>query len=172
MAVIGRVETTELPRILELNQGAVPAVSTLDAERLAWFAEVADAFLVARVGDEVAGFLIGLGPGVDYASENYRWFAARYDHFVYVDRVVVAPGHRDAGIGGRLYEAFAAHGVATASPVMLAEVNLRPPNEGSLRFHTRHGFVPVGEQDTEGGTKRVVLLERRLDRPQAESDAS
>jgi predicted GNAT superfamily acetyltransferase len=35
-------------------------------------------------------------------------------------------------------------------------------NEGSLRFHHRIGFVEVGQQDTDGGTKRVSLLAKPL----------
>ena len=42
-------------------------------------------------------------------------------------------------------------------------MNVRPRNDGSLRFHQRYGFTAVGEQDTEGGAKRVTLLEKRLD---------
>ncbi len=166
MFAIERVRAEDLDAIAELNRGALPAVSSLDRHRLEWFAEVATAFLVARghdeAGDTVAGFLIGLGPGLDYPSDNYRWFSSHYDDFVYVDRIVVAPGHRDAGLGTRLYDTFAEHGRRRGCPVMLAEVNIEPPNEGSLRFHRRHGFVAVGELDTENGTKRVVLLERRL----------
>jgi predicted GNAT superfamily acetyltransferase len=33
-------------------------------------------------------------------------------------------------------------------------------NAPSLRFHERLGFEPVGEQQTEGGDKRVRLLVR------------
>jgi len=33
------------------------------------------------------------------------------------------------------------------------EVNVDPPNEGSLRFHERLGFVEVGQQDTPYGIR-------------------
>ena len=33
------------------------------------------------------------------------------------------------------------------------EVNADPPNEGSLRFHARLGFVEVGQQDTPYGIR-------------------
>ena len=47
-------------------------------------------------------------------------------------------------------------------PVLCAEVNLAPRNDRSLAFHKRFGFSPVGEQETEGGLKRVLLLEYPL----------
>ncbi|MEZ5166428.1 MAG: GNAT family N-acetyltransferase [Acidimicrobiales bacterium] len=163
----------DLDEILRHNNDAVPAVNALTRPDLEWFAEHAHSFLVVDgpggaddPGDprrSVAGFLIGLvGPGLAYDSDNYRWFSARYDRFVYVDRVVVADGGRGAGVGSQLYEEFAGRGRRDGHPVLLAEVNIRPRNDGSLRFHERHGFRAVGEQDTEGGAKRVVLLEKRL----------
>lgn len=158
-----RVTEDDLDEILGHNNAAVPAVNALTRPDLEWFAEHADTFLV--VGEptaDISGFLIGLGPGLAYDSTNYRWFSDRYPAFLYVDRVVVAAGGRSSGVGTRLYDAFAERGRAADVPVMLAEVNIRPRNEGSLRFHDRHDFVSVGEQDTEGGAKRVTLLEKRL----------
>jgi hypothetical protein len=158
------VTDADLDEILALNNAAVPAVNGLESADLAWFAEVAHSFLVAQ-GDDggVAGFVIGLhGPGLAYDSLNYAWFSARYDRFVYVDRIVVADSGRGAGVGRRLYDAFGVRGRADGHEVLLAEVNVRPRNHGSLRFHERYGFVSVGEQDTEGGAKRVTLLEKRL----------
>jgi len=46
--------------------------------------------------------------------------------------------------------------------LMTCEVNLRPPNEGSMHFHQRLGFRQVAEQESEGGTKTVALLVRQL----------
>jgi predicted GNAT superfamily acetyltransferase len=51
-------------------------------------------------------------------------------------------------------------------PVLFCEVNVRPRNETSLAFHEAIGFREVGQQDTDGGTKRVSLLALDL-RPSA-----
>ncbi|NNE42793.1 MAG: GNAT family N-acetyltransferase, partial [Gemmatimonadetes bacterium] len=48
------------------------------------------------------------------------------------------------------------------APMITCEVNTRPRNDGSLRFHARLGFREVGTQETEGGAKAVSLLEKRL----------
>ena len=156
------VSESDLPGVLALNNAAVPAVNELDAENVAWFSEHAAAFDVAVDGDGLVGFLIGLTEGSSYGSPNYGWFRERYERFVYVDRVVVAPRSRSQGVARRLYDRLAAVGATSGAPVMLAEVNLRPRNDVSLTFHERYGFRPVGEQDTEGGAKRVVMLERDL----------
>jgi len=159
------VDPDDLDEILQLNNAAVPAVNRLERSDLEWFAEHAHTFLVKPTADgRVAGYMIGLhGPGVGYDSLNYRWFSDRYERFVYVDRIVVAETGRGQGMGQELYSEFAARGRAEGHSVMLAEVNIKPRNDISLRFHEQYGFKPVGEQDTEGGAKRVVMLEKRLD---------
>jgi predicted GNAT superfamily acetyltransferase len=124
---------------------------------------LAAAALVAddRGGAGVVAFLIALGPGVDYASPNYRFFHDRYPSFRYVDRVVVDPAYARRGIGAALYDLLEDEATGDGVAVLTAEVNVRPPNETSLAFHAARGFAAVGEQDTGGGT-RVRLLVREL----------
>jgi len=157
------VASSDLDEILLHNNAAVPAVNHLRLDDLERFVEMAHSFLVVDAPDgSVAGFLIGLGPRADYDSLNYAWFSARYESFIYVDRVVVAEHGRGLGVGTRLYDEFAHRGLLGNDEVMLAEVNIRPRNDVSLGFHDAHGFISVGEQDTEGGAKRVTMLEKRL----------
>ena len=153
------VEEADMATLLTLNNEAVPAVNQLCTDDMSWFSGVAHTFFVAcHISTSCpAGFLIGLeGPGVDYDSENYRWFCERYERFVYVDRVVVAPDAWGMGIGRALYTEFVS--AADGNPVLCAEVNLLPRNDRSLVFHEMFGFMPVGEQATEGGSKRVQML--------------
>ena len=155
----------DLQAVLALNNAAAPAVNELTSSDLEWFEEVSHLFLVSerKVGEktQITGFLIGLtGPGVNYQSINYNWFTRRYENFLYGDRVVVGESSWGQGNGRRFYEALAASG--SNQPVMCAEVNIKPRNERSLIFHEKFGFTPVGEQDTEGGSKRVQLLEYKI----------
>ena len=46
--------------------------------------------------------------------------------------------------------------------MMTCEVNLKPPNESSMRFHERYGFTQIGSQATEGGQKEVALMAKTL----------
>ena len=137
----------DLEAVLALNNAAAPAVNNLTSSDLEWFAEVSHLFLVSerKVNEkiQITGFLIGLkGPGVDYQSINYSWFTSRYESFLYVDRVVVDVSSWSQGNGRRFYEALAGSG--SNQPVMCAEVNIKPRNERSLRFHEKFGFIPVG----------------------------
>src|SRR3546814_16650657 len=78
-----------------------------------------------------------------YASDNYRWFTARYDDFVYLDRIAVDSSARRAGVGGALYDALDALASERRVPA-LCEVNLVPRNDPSLAFHATRGFECVG----------------------------
>lgn len=139
----------DLPTVVQLNNASVPAVSEADIARMQMLVEQSHLSLVAEHEGDVVGFCINFGPGADYSSVNYQWFRERYEEFVYLDRIAVAESARNMGIGASLYAAVEAHIVGT--PWLLCEVNLRPRNEGSLRFHDRIGFVEVGQQETNYG---------------------
>ena len=136
-----------------LNNGSIPAVSEIDAAALARLVDQsACSLVVVSDGDEpeVIGFCVVLGPGADYGSVNYRWFSDRYERFVYLDRIVVAANARNSGAGAALY-AEVERRLGSDAPWLLCEVNLRPRNDGSLRFHSRLGFEEVGQQETPYG---------------------
>jgi len=155
------VRAEDMDTIGTLNDEAVPHVNRLSREQLEQFRCHAFYFRVVCDQGMVGGFLIGLTPDASYDSINFLWFRDRYERFVYIDRIVVAPAFRRRGLGRWLYDDLATRAGPVASH-LTCEVNVRPRNDTSLRFHERLGFIGVGEQDTEGGTKRVVLLARPL----------
>jgi predicted GNAT superfamily acetyltransferase len=132
----------------------------IGVDELQWFVDNAACVRVSKIGDQLAGFLIGLRPGKQYASPNYQWFCDNYEDFAYIDRVVTATWARRRGMAEALYEAFASS--QPDAPVMTCEVNIRPSNEGSMMFHTRMGFRQVGSQEIDDGKKEVALMEKML----------
>ena len=148
---------SELPRILELNKAAVPAVNLLNEQEIRNLLSQAEYFRSLWLNQDVIGFLVALVPGATYESPNYRWFESRYDQFLYVDRIVIDPSHQGIGFGRMFYDKLREF-AGQRFPRITCEVNLRPKNESSLRFHRRYGFRQVGVQETEGGTKQVSLL--------------
>ena len=152
----------DLEAVLRLNESEVPHVGSVDHDKMRWFAENAAYFRIAERDGTIGAYLVGMRPGTTYASPNYRWFCERYDEFAYVDRVAVAEFARRQRLASRLYADFAAS-VSGSAPIMTCEVNIRPPNETSLRFHRELGFEQVGSLESEGGTKAVALLVKRLD---------
>ena len=159
--IIRDVATEDLDQILTLNEAVVPAVNSIPIEKMQWFAEHAVYFRVAIADDRLGAFLIGLRPGTNYDSPNYRWFCEHYDDFGYIDRIAVASHTRRNGLASKLYDDFKASLPADVG-LMTCEVNLRPPNESSMRFHERYGFAQIGSQSTEGGNKEVALMAHNL----------
>ena len=151
----------DLDALVAVNDAAYPAVPITPAEELA---ELIGMSSVAVVVDDgaAAGFVLGMPPGLAYQSENYLFFSARArEHgttFVYVDRIVLAAHLRGRGLGPQLYDAVFDEARRVGADEVLCEVNLEPPNPGSLAFHTRLGFVEVGRQSTKGGANVVALL--------------
>ena len=153
-------EPGDYEALVVLNNAAVPAVNALSVDDFADFAAEADLFRVLGPLGSPSALLIALQPGRRYDSANYRWFERTYDSFLYVDRVVVSETVRGQGLGALLYDDFAAAGRRLAVPRLTCEVNLDPPNPGSIRFHERLGFRAVGTQ--EAGGKQVQLMARDL----------
>lgn len=147
----------DLDALVAVNDGAYPAVPITPADELAQLIAMSRVALVVDDG-AVAGFVVALAPGQPYASENYTWFSARSNDFLYVDRIVLAPRLQGQGVGPRLYAAVAEAARADGAREIDCEVNVRPANPGSLAFHARLGFVEVGRQETKGGTTEVALL--------------
>lgn len=159
--IIRDVGVQDIDEILSLNESVVPAVNSIPIEKMQWFAEHAAYFRVSKADDRLSAFLIGLRPGTAYESLNYRWFCDHYADFGYVDRVAVASHARRHGLATQLYDDFQAT-LRDDVGIMTCEVNLQPPNEGSMRFHERYGFAQVASQSTESGAKEVALLVKTL----------
>lgn len=151
----------DVPPALELNNAHVPELNELDAPEVARLAGIADAAYTAEVDGAFAGFCWAIGPGQPYGSLNYGWFSRNYDDFVYLDRIAVHPDFRRYGIGRAFYDALVRE-FTGRYPVITCEVNVRPRNEASLRFHHSIGFREVAQQDTDGGKKTVSLMELAL----------
>lgn len=152
----------DMAAALALNNAAVPHVNHLEAADLeALLAESALAVKAVDAEGAMAGLVVTFRPGAKYASENYRWFCANMpDGFLYVDRIVVDPARRRSGAARALYAHVFAAAEGAGAPRVTCEVNVRPPNPGSLAFHESLGFEAVGELEPYGGAKRVRLLAR------------
>ena len=168
MTIVVRAYTSsDLAAVHTINEAEAPAVGSVTPERMAHIAAESAIALVAvdaaAGADAVAGFALVLGPGADYDSDNYAWFAARYPDFVYLDRVAVAPTHRRRGVGRALYDAVAAAAPSArpAATDWVLEVNLRPRNDTSLAFHAAMGFREVGQHESRAGYL-VSMMSRTL----------
>lgn len=152
----------DFDRVLELNEANVPAVGSLDASRLAAIISESPIALVVEVDQTVVGFCLVLSADATYDSVNFGWFAERYDDHMYLDRVAFDADFQGRSLGTLVYAEverllYSFDGVNR----LTLEINVDPPNEQSLAFHSRRGFVEVGQQDTPYGI-RVSMQQREL----------
>jgi len=148
-----------IERLLALNNAHAVELSHLTPGRMTDL--IGQAFLAAAPQDGCA-LLISFDQAAEYDSPNFHWFRARYDRFVYVDRVVVSPAARGRGYARRLYEALFARARTAGHDRIVCEINTDPPNLASDAFHEGLGFVQVGTGVIHGGLKSVRYMSRPL----------
>jgi uncharacterized protein len=141
--------------LLALNNTHAEELSWLEPRRLEYL--VAHAFMARRIGD-LDAFIVAFDQDAPYDSPNFRWFRTRYDHFVYVDRIVVAPWARGRGLARRLYRELFDRAARAGHERIVCEVNARPPNPRSDAFHAALGFAEVGRASIHNGGKSVRYL--------------
>ena len=161
MSEIRAMVSADLPTVLEMNNTAVPAVNPHDVASLNRLIDMADRSWVVEDDGTLGGLLVVFAPGADYQSRNYRWFERRYDDFLYVDRIVVAPTHRRLGIASRLYDVAVNHASEQGRCRLLCEVNVEPPNPQSIAFHEANGWTAIVDHSHSPG-EAVRFFERRV----------
>ena len=150
---VRNIEIADLARVLEINNANTPGVSELTMSELETDIEnCLHALAIDNKHGEVCAFCITFAPDAPDAGANHRWFAERYKSFVYLDRIAIDSNHQNRGLGALLYQAVEQRMLDSAEHSLLCcEVNLEPPNPGSLRFHKRIGFSECGVETTAPG---------------------
>ena len=148
----------DFPQILDLNAESVQFLSPLNLERLQLLHSQSAYHRVAvEENGAIAAFLMAFREGSAYDSPNYRWFATRFEQFLYIDRVVVSALQHGRGIGKQFYADLIAFARDSGVGQVTCEFDLDPPNEASRRFHAGFGFGEVGTQVYGPSSKQVSL---------------
>ena len=143
--------------VLSLNEESEHFLSPLTLGRLLVLTDQAEAHWVVEDEGSTVAFLLAFREASAYDSVNYKWFAARYPRFLYIDRVVVSNAAKGRGLGTLFYRTVFAHARATSVPWVTCEFDKEPPNPVSASFHAKLGFHEVGQQLVGSGNKLVSL---------------
>ena len=145
--IVRNIEITDVARVLEINNANTPGVSELTLSELETdIKNCLHALAIDNEHGEVCAFCITFAPDAPDAGVNHQWFADRFESFVYLDRIAIDPTYQNLGLGVLLYQSVEQEMIDSAQHSLLCcEVNLEPPNPGSLRFHHRIGFTEVGQ---------------------------
>lgn len=104
----------------------------------------------AKQCHEGSAFLIALDWRAAYDCENFRWFKARYDRFIYIDRIAIGDAYHRTGLARGFYENLTLFAREKSAHHLCAEVNISPPNPASHAFHRSMDFNPVGDGMSDG----------------------
>ena len=161
--VVRNILSTDVTRVLEINNANTPGVSELTLSELETdIKNCLHALAINNEHGEVCAFCITFAPDAPNAGVNHQWFAERYKSFVYLYRIAIDSNHQNRGLGALLYQTVEQRMLESAEHSLLCcEVNLEPPNPGSLRFHKRIGFTECGVQSTAPGYA-VTYLQKCL----------
>ena len=151
---------SDIDPALDLNNANAPAVGEINRPTLEFLIEHS-LYSFAIGSDTLHAFCITFAPGAPYTSVNYQWFSKQYSDFVYLDRIVVREKMRNKSLGAKLYAAVEQRMIKDrCAPLLTCEVNLNPPNLGSIRFHRRIGFHEVGQPDSKPGLTVSMLAKK------------
>jgi predicted GNAT superfamily acetyltransferase len=147
------------PLLLALNNAFAQELSYLSPEKAAHL--VRQAAMACHVG-EADALLLAFDQNAAYENPNFEWFRDRYERFIYIDRVVVAPAMRGRGLARELYKALFARAASLQHSQVVCEVNLDPPNPASDAFHVSLGFEQVGLAVLPRAGKTVRYFSRKI----------
>ena len=127
---------------LAVNEKYVEMLAPLD---LAGLEELVELSCYAKHTGEGEAFLIAVDGAARYDCENHEWFKARYENFIYIDRIAIGDAYQRKGLGKIFYEDLISFASKRGCKNLCAEVNVKPDNPASHGFHLTMGFEPVGE---------------------------
>ena len=140
----GDYDENHVSDIYSINQDNVPEVGSLDSlDQQRKLLSISSYHSILLEENELIGFSICFRESRPYWSENYKYFEDKLDRFLYIDRIAIRSEYRRQGHAKRMYEDI--FNIASQDDLIVtAEVNTKPANQGSLRFHEYMGFKEVG----------------------------
>ena len=152
-AAIGDITEAHYDTVLNLNAEFVHWTAPMDRAELDIILSHAS---YARQINDGAGILIGYAHDTDYPDhKNLIWLRQRLTNFFYIDRILIDVSAQGQRLGQGLYNDISDFARARGHSHLACEVNTRPDNPNSHRFHLRFGFEAIGEQDFPNYNKSV-----------------
>ena len=140
----GDYDENHVSDIYSINQDNVPEVGSLDSlDQQRKLLSISSYHSILLEENELIGFSICFRESRPYWSENYKYFEDKLDRFLYIDRIAIRSEYRRQGHAKRMYEDIF-NFASQDDLIVTAEVNTKPANQVSLRFHEYMGFKEVG----------------------------
>jgi len=147
-------------QILRINEQFVHWLSPMDEDELKYVLSIAD---YKRQIGSAQGILIGYAHYTDYPDhKNLNWLRRHVDNFFYIDRIIIDENSQGKGYGQRLYQDIENYAQSVGYKALVCEVNTRPDNPGSHKFHKAFGFDGIGEENYPAYNKAVRYYKKVL----------
>ncbi|MEQ1873733.1 MAG: GNAT family N-acetyltransferase [Ilumatobacteraceae bacterium] len=149
----------DLARAVEINQGNLSDVDSITIEDLGRvLADSKIALVAVEPEGSVVGFCLIIDSSCGYLSDRAAWATATAKSGLHIDRVVFDMNFSGYGLGLALYNELDRLIIESGATTLTSLVRVEPPNEHSVFFHNKRGFVEIG-RSTFGG--QVFALTRR-----------
>lgn len=170
MKVIRPLTPSDHEEILRINAESQPGVAHLDRTELERLVRLQNEHLVIE-GPKggLVGYLLAFPSDTPYDGEEFILLTkTSIGPFIYIDQVAVGAAERRTGAASSLYQATEAVAERRGIRELSCEVNLNPPNPGSLAFHRSKGFNQTSVMETQDG-RTVALMSKWLKSPGPEA---
>ena len=170
MKGIRPVASPDCEEILRINAESQPGVAHLYRTELERLVRLKNEHLVIeRPNGGVVGYVLAFPSDAPYDGEEFILLTkTSLGPFIYIDQVAVGAAERRTGAASRLYQATEAAALRRGIRELSCEVNLNPPNPGSLAFHRSKGFNQTSVMETQDG-RTVALMCKWLKSPGPEA---
>ncbi|MFO0589207.1 MAG: GNAT family N-acetyltransferase [Polyangiaceae bacterium] len=160
MKAIRQLAASDQTDVLRINAESLPGVARLDENEIGRLLHLPNSHLAAEGADHtVLGYALAFPSDAPYDGEEFHFLKRlQPEPFLYIDQVAVGATARRAGVASALYEALATYARHRRLAAMCCEVNLEPPNPGSLAFHQDAGFHRIGQLQTADGRTVVLMI--------------
>lgn len=143
MSAGGRSESSSCKEAWRLNQKACAAALQLSAGD---FAERHDACVLRLQetrNERLVAFALGMTSRNPLADFSLQWCLTRFEDFLFLERIVVEPSWRRAGIGSSMIERAVQWSREAGLMSLCCQVHDRPPNRDAHAFVMALGFTAL-----------------------------
>lgn len=158
------LSSADSAEVLRINAESRPGVAGLDQAELHRLAALPNSHLAMEgPGAAIVGYALAFPSSAIYEGEEFRKLLQICPApFLYIDQVAVDTSMRRKGVASILYKALERLARHSSMSALCCEVNLEPPNPGSMAFHENMGFKELGVLETADG-RMVTLMSKPLE---------
>lgn len=151
--------TDDLAQAVDINQANLSDVDSINIENLGRvLADSKIALVAIEPEGSVVGFCMVIDESCGYLSDRAAWATATSKSGLHIDRVVFDMNFSGFGLGLALYNELDQRIIESGATTLTSLVRVDPPNEHSVFFHNKRGFVEIGRATFEG--KQFALTRR------------